>query len=116
MSNYYRITGYCPEKGFSFIMDCYGKFEKKWQFSAELVKRGFKIIEVSDDTQFLDINIEKLTIETDKYVLRAYADGKPEYLEKAIGGTIYKAIKVSNKTYIPNESITRRITNYINYQ
>ena len=58
MSNYYRITGYCPEKDFSFIMDCYGKFEKKWQFSAELVKRGLKIIEVSDDTQFLDINIE----------------------------------------------------------
>ena len=116
MSNYYRITGYCPEKDFSFIMDCYGKFEKKWQFSAELVKRGLKIIDVSDDTQFLDINIEKLTIETDKYVLRAYADGKPEYLEKTIGGTIYKAIKVSNKTYIPNESITRWITNYINYQ
>lgn len=102
MSNYYRITGYCPEKDFSFIMDCYGKFEKKWQFSAELVKRGLKIIEVSDDTQFIDINIEKLTIETDKYVLRAYIDGKPEYLEKTIDGTIYKAVKVGEKIYIPN--------------
>ena len=102
MSNYYRITGYCPEKDFSFIMDCYGKFEKKWQFSAELVKRGLKIIEVSDDTQFLDINIEKLTIETDKYILRAYADSKPEYLEKTIDGTIYKGVKVGEKIYIPN--------------
>jgi len=102
MSNYYRITGYCPEKDFSFIMDCYGKFEKKWQFSAGLVKRGLKIIEVSDDTQFIDINIEKLTIETDKYVLRAYIDGKPEYLEKTIDGTIYKAVKVGEKIYIPN--------------
>lgn len=102
MSNYYRITGYCPEKDFSFIMDCYGKFEKKWQFSAELVKRGLRIIEVSDDTQFLDINIEKLTIETDKYVLRAYVDGKPEYLEKTIDNTIYKAVKVGEKIYIPN--------------
>ena len=102
MSNYYRITGYCPEKGFSFIMDCYGKFEKKWQFSAELVKRGLKIIEVSDNTQFLDINIEKLTDETDKYFLRAYADGKPQYLEKTIDGTTYKAIKVGEKIYIPN--------------
>ena len=102
MSNYYRITGYCPEKDVSFIMDCYGKFEKKWRFSVELVKRGLKIIEVSDDTQFLDINIEKLTIETDKYVLRAYVDGKPEYLEKTIDGTIYKAVKVGEKIYIPN--------------
>ena len=102
MSNYYRITGYCPEKDFSFIMDCYGKFEKKWQFSAELVKRGLKIIEVSDATQFLDINIERLTIETDKYILRAYADGKPEYLEKTIDSIIYKAVKVGEKIYIPN--------------
>lgn len=102
MSNYYRITGYCPEKDFSFIMDCYGKFEKKWQFSAELVKRGLRIIEVSDDTQFLDINIEKLTDETDKYFLRAYADGKPQYLEKTIDGTTYKAVKVGEKIYIPN--------------
>ena len=102
MSNYYRITGYCPEKDFSFIMDCYSKFEKKWQFSAELVKRGLKIIEVSDATQFLDINIEWLTIETDKYILRAYADGKPEYLEKTIDSIIYKAVKVGEKIYIPN--------------
>ena len=29
MSNYYRVTGYCPEKDFAFIIDCYGKFEKK---------------------------------------------------------------------------------------
>ncbi|MGN1052333.1 MAG: hypothetical protein ACI4SH_02960 [Candidatus Scatosoma sp.] len=38
-----------PDKDFSIIMDSYGLFEKKWQFSADLIKRGFKIIEVSDD-------------------------------------------------------------------
>ena len=66
MSNYFRISGYCPEKDFSFIMDCYGKFEKKWQFSAELVKRGLKIIEVSDDEQFLEGNIPLLANPTNK--------------------------------------------------
>ena len=78
MSNYFRITGYCPEKDFSFIMDSYGKFEKKWQFSAELVKRGFKIIEVSDDEQFLEGNIPLLSNTTDKFVLRAYPKLTPK--------------------------------------
>ena len=103
MTNYFRITGYCPEKDFSFIMDCYGKFEKKWQFSAELVKRGLKIIEVSSDEQFIDINIDKLTEEEpDKFILRAHADGKPEYLQQNVGGVTYKAVKVGDKMYIPN--------------
>ena len=43
MSNYFRITAYHPEKDISIIMDSFGFFEKKWQFSADLIKRGFKI-------------------------------------------------------------------------
>ncbi len=102
-SNYFRISGYCPEKDFSFIMDCYGKFEKKWQFSAELVKRGLKIIEVSSDEQFIDVNIDKLAEEEpDKFILRAFAQGKPEYLQQNINGVAYKAVKVGEKIYIPN--------------
>ena len=46
MANYFRITAYYPEKDFSVILDSNGKFEKLWQFSAYLVQRGFKIIEV----------------------------------------------------------------------
>ena len=103
MSNYYRITAYHPDKDFSIIMDSYGLFEKKWQFSADLIKRGFKILEISDDTQFFDGNIERLTKEyPDKFVLRANADGKPEYLDKTIDGITYKAVKVGDKIYIPN--------------
>ncbi len=103
MSNYYRITAYHPEKDFSIIMDSYGLFEKKWQFSADLIKRGFKILEVSDDTQFLDGNIEHLTEEyPDKYVLRANAEGQPTYSTKVINGIEYKAVTVEGKTYIPN--------------
>ena len=102
-NNYYRITAYHPEKDISIIMDSFGLFEKKWQFSADLIKKGFKIIEVSDDSQFIDVNIEKLTVEEpDKFILRAYADGNPEHLEKTIDGTTYKAVKVGEKIYIPN--------------
>ncbi|HCY49186.1 MAG TPA: hypothetical protein DHU79_02875 [Clostridiales bacterium] len=104
MSNYFRITGYCPEKDFSFIMDCYGKLEKKWQFSAELVKRGLKIIEVSDDEQFLEGNIPLLVNPTDKFVLRAYANGKPKYITQTIRGTECSAVKLDDKIYIPNKS------------
>ena len=103
MANYYRITGYCEKDDFCFIMDSYGLFEKKWQFSADLRQKGLRIIEVSDDTQFLDGNIERLTKpEPTKFILRATANGEPEYFEKNIGGTTYKAVKVGDKIYIPN--------------
>ncbi len=104
MANYYRITAYHKEKDISIIMDSYGYFEKKWQFSADLIRRGFDIIEVSDDTQFLDGNIDHLTKEyPDKFILRANATGKPEYIKKNIGDTTYKAVKVGDKFYIPND-------------
>ena len=51
MNNYFRITAYHPEKDISIIMDSFGLFEKKWQFSADLIKKGFKILEVSDFRQ-----------------------------------------------------------------
>lgn len=44
MANYYRITAYHKEKDISIIMDSYGLFEKKWQFSADLIRRGFDIM------------------------------------------------------------------------
>lgn len=103
MANYFRITGYYEKDNFCFIMDSFGLFEKKWKFSADLIQRGLKIIEVSDDTQFLDGNISRLTEETDKYVLRANANGKPEYINKTIDGITYKAIQVGDSYYIPQK-------------
>ena len=83
-------------------MDSYGLFEKKWQFSADLIRRGFDIIEVSDDTQFLDGNIERLTVpEPEKFFLRASACGRPKTGSEQINGTIHKTITVEDKTYIP---------------
>ena len=103
MTNYFRITAYEPNHDFSFIMDTYGMFEKIWQFSADLIKRGLKILEVSSDEQFIDVNIDKLTEKKpDKFILRAFAQGKPEYLQQNINGVAYKAVKVGDKIYIPN--------------
>lgn len=99
-NNYYRITAYHPEKDISIIMDSYGLFERKWQFSADLIKRGFKILEISDDTQFLDGNIERLTKEyPDKFILRANATRKPEYLEQTVNSIIYNTVRVGIKYY-----------------
>ena len=104
MANYFRITAYHPEQDFCMIMDTYGLFEKKWQFSADLIRRGFDIIEVSDDTQFLDGNIERLTEpEPEKFVLRASACGRPKTGSEQINGTTYKTITVENKTYMPQQ-------------
>ena len=99
----YNQNDSCKKRIVVDTMDSYGYFEKKWQFSADLIRRGFDIIEVSDDTQFLDGNISRLTEETDKYVLRANAKGKPEYINKTIDGITYKAIQVGDSFYIPQK-------------
>jgi len=102
MSNYYRITGYCPENDFSFIIDCNGMFEKMWQFSSYLIQKGLKVLEVSNDEKFIDVNMGKAEQDHDHLILRATADGKPEYITQTINGINYKAIKVAEKIYIAN--------------
>lgn len=102
MANYYRITAYHKEKDISIIMDSYGLFEKKWQFSADLIRRGFDIVEVSDDTQFLDGNIERLREpKQDKLILRACSMGKPSRIIQKVGSEEHNAIQVNDKVYIP---------------
>ena len=46
MANYFRITAYHPAKNICAIFDSNGRFEKLWQFSSYLVRKGFKIVEV----------------------------------------------------------------------
>lgn len=93
-NNYYRITAYHPEKDISIIMDSFGLFEKKWQFSADLIKKGFKILEVSDDSQFTEGNIPLLVEPSDKYILCAYKTGKP-IIENG-------KVEINGKFYTPN--------------
>lgn len=105
MANYYRITAYHKEKDISIIMDSYGLFEKKWQFSADLIRRGFDIIEVSDIDQIIDVNITRLTEpDYEKFILRANEHGQPKYIEQDVDDVTYKAVMVEGKIYIPDNT------------
>ena len=104
MKNYFRVTGYYPQEDFCFIVDTNGKFEQVWQFSSMLVKKGIKIIEVGDTEKFLDVNLPKISEKSDKVFLRATAKGKPEYTSITLNGAEYRAVKVGDKTYIPNKN------------
>lgn len=103
MNNYFRITGYCPTNDYCFIMDSNGMFEKLWQFSSLLIQKGLKILEVSSADKFIDINLEKAEQDSEHIILRATAKGQPEYTTYELNNTEYKAIKISNKIYIPNK-------------
>ena len=103
-NNYFRITGYCPENDFCFIMDSNGMFEKLWQFSSLLVQKGLKVLEVGNADKFLDVNINPTEEDREHIILRANADGKPEYINQMIDGITYKAVKVGTKIYIPDKT------------
>lgn len=105
-NKYYRITAYYPQDDFSFILDSNGMHEKLWQFSAMLVAKGLKVLEVSKLENVIDININQVEEDKEHIFLRATAEGKPEYINQNINGTIYKAIKVADKIYIPDNTQT----------
>lgn len=104
MSKYFRITGYNEKENISVIMDSNGKFNEIWEFSVYMLQKGFRIIEVSDDTQFLDGNISRAKDEPDCVVLRATDYGRPKTIEHNIDGRVYIAVQVDKKYYIPNKN------------
>lgn len=89
---YFRITAYSPKHDICMIADSNGKFEKKWQFSAFLVTKGFDIIEVNDETNFEDGNFPKVAKDSEHIVVRACGKGKP-----TVRGAV---IEVSGRNYI----------------
>ncbi len=107
MSNYYRITGYCEQEDFCFILDCNGCYEKLWQFSSFLVQKGLQVLEVGSADKFLDGDIPHAQQNAEKLLLRANAKGKPEYVTQVIGGVTYTAVKVADKFYVPDRTITQ---------
>ena len=106
MSNYYRITGYCEKNDFSFIIDCYGCYEKLWQFSAFLISKGLNVLEVGNDDKFLDGNIQRADEDKEQLILRANAPRKPQHITVTVDGTAYKAVQVADKFYIPDRTKT----------
>jgi len=104
-SKYFRITGYCPQDDYCFILDSNGMFDERWQFSSLLVRKGLKILEISTDEQFGDINIIKAPTNVSNMVLRAATKGKPLYTDTIINGKKEKVVNVGGKSYIPNKSL-----------
>ena len=106
MNNYFRITGYNPEKDFSFIMDCNGMFDKMWKFSSYIIQKGLKILEISKDEQLLDVNINRVEYVTEHIFLRASAMAKPKNITYTIDNVTYNAIEVAGQIYIPDNTKT----------
>ena len=52
----------------------------------------------------IDINIKKVAQDNEHIILRATADGMPEYIEQNINGITYKAINLADKIYIPDNT------------
>ena len=77
MNTYFRITAYSSEYDASMILDAYGRYEKKWQFSSELVKLGLRILDVCDIANITDTDIKPVPSPIpNKICLRAGQDGE----------------------------------------
>ena len=110
MANYFRITAYHPIEDLSLIIDSNGKFKELWEFSSYLVKKGFKILEVGDNTKFLDGNLGLTPENPDKIVLRACTEGRPQYTTFQQNGIEYHAIQIRNKIYIPDRNKKEKLS------
>jgi len=102
-TQYFRITAYHPDKNFSMIMDSNGMFEKLWQFSSELIQKGFKVLEISNGERFIDVNITIAEAKPDKLFVQAHATGKPETTTHTLNGTTYRAVRIADKIYVPDK-------------
>ena len=102
MTNYFRITGYLPDRNVSFVMDSYGAYEKLWQFSSELLRKGCKILFVGNSEPFSDGTISKLSEVSKKPALRAIVSGTPAEETYTVNGNSYSAIRIEDKVYIPD--------------
>lgn len=76
--NYFRITAYYPDENITFIADSFGAFEKLWQFSAYLVSKCCKIIEVATAPNFDFGDFIKAEPNDTQLILRACAKGQPD--------------------------------------
>lgn len=105
-TQYFRLTVYHPAENLSVIFDSNGMYEKLWQFSSYMIGRGFKVLEASTEEKFLDGNISKTEADPEHIICRAHFKGKPETVAYELNGVSYQAVKVGDKTYIPDRDKT----------
>ena len=101
-NNHFRVTAYHPTEDITVLIDSYGVYEKLWQLSSMLVMKGFNILEASDSSKFVDVNIPTVEPNKDKLYLRACMQGKPDEFLQTIDGRRVKVVQVENRMYIPN--------------
>lgn len=72
MAKYFRIKALYPKNNMEIIVDSYGKYDEIWQLSAFLIKKGFKVLEVFDDSKISDNELPKNdTVDTEHIIIRA---------------------------------------------
>jgi len=101
-TQYFRVTAYHPTEDLSVIIDANGMFEKLWQLSSYMIAKGFQVLEVSSDEKFLDGNILKSEKVLGRLYLCAHIAGKHENITLEHAGSVYRAVKVADKHYIPD--------------
>lgn len=101
MSNYFRVTAYHESENLSVIIDSNGYFHEIWELSALMIQKGFRVLEVSDDSKFLDGNIVRAEKDTESLIVRACRQGKPLTTDYEHNGKTYKAVQVETKIYVP---------------
>lgn len=77
MSKYFRATGYYPKEDISFIVDSNGKFAECWQLGAFLVQHNCKVIDINDYQQIQEVNLTKVSVDTENLIVRAVAKSEP---------------------------------------
>lgn len=103
-TNHFRVTAYHPTEDVTILIDSYGVYEKLWQLSSMLVMKGFNIIEASDSTKFVNINIPDIAPNTDKLYLRACMVDKPDIFLQPIDAKRSRVVQVENRMYIPDKT------------
>jgi len=103
-NNHFRVTAYHPNEDITVLIDSFGVYQKLWQLSSALVMKGFNILEASDSSKFVDVNIPTIEPNTDKLYLRACMVGKPDKFIQPIDGKRLGVVQVENRMYIPDKS------------
>ncbi|MCI9405126.1 MAG: hypothetical protein HFJ21_07120 [Clostridia bacterium] len=103
-TNHFRVTAYHPTEDITILIDSYGVYEKLWQLSSMLVLKGFNIIEASDSTKFVNVNIPDIAPNTDKLYLRACMVDKPDIFLQPLDAKRSRVVQVENRMYIPDKT------------
>ena len=109
MSNYFRVTAYHESENISVIIDSNGYFAEIWELSALMIQKGFRVLEVSDSSQFLDGNIEKADKDAESLIVLAVRASQPITATSLKSKANITRPKKTNKELLRYETYTRTI-------